>query len=277
MMYLLKKMLVRISLAKTWAKCERDRPFTQLHTITKENQTMEDNNVKSTEIQEEVLTEEQSNTEVSENEPAGIVDVIKQKAKNPLVFGGCIALLIAIVALIAVMALRKSPLEQMAEKIADENNYRMTMEITGIPFLGSMTVTTEQDGNITHTPAILFEGESYTVKDGKTTYQYTKEDDEWVKEIIEDDDDASMADVLEDDTFAELFNPDNYVKSTKDKTTIYTQKDDVEFDSFKDVVITIEKDKCTIEMKLVEEGMTMNAKIIFQDFGKIKLTLPKVD
>ena len=80
MMYLWKKMLVRISLAKTWAKCERDRPFTQLHTITKENQTMEDNNVKSTEIQEEVLTEEQSNTEVSENEPAGIVDEIKHKA-----------------------------------------------------------------------------------------------------------------------------------------------------------------------------------------------------
>ena len=72
----------------------------------------------------------------------------------------------------------------------------------------------------------------------------------------------------------QLFNPENYDK-VKDKDQTYKQKEDVSFDEYKDIVMTIEENSCTIEMVSIDEGYSM--KIVISKIGEIKLTLPTVN
>lgn len=73
-------------------------------------------------------------------------------------------------------------------------------------------------------------------------------------------------------TLETLFNSANYEK-VDEKT--YKQKSDVSFDDFKNVVMTLEGDSCTIEMVSIEDGY--GVKFVISEVGKIELTLPTVE
>ena len=60
------------------------------------------------------------------------------------------------------------------------------------------------------------------------------------------------------------------------KKNVYRQKDGVEFDNCKNVVVTLEKNSCTIEMILYTDGMALDALIVISNIGKMNLELPKV-
>ena len=71
----------------------------------------------------------------------------------------------------------------------------------------------------------------------------------------------------------DFFDPDNYEWVRGEKFT-FQQKDDVTFEDYEDVVLTIEDNSCTIEMVTLEGGY--NVKIVISDIGEVDLTLPTV-
>lgn len=167
----------------------------------------------------------------------------------------------------------KHPIEEFKDKMAAEKNYQMTITLTNIPLFGTMTVTTKVDGNITYTPAVMFNEEEYTETVDGVEYKYTKNDDgKWTKTKVEVDEDSS--EIADDESMQQLFNPENYEK-VKDEKNTYKQKKDVTFDNFEDVVMTIDEDSCTIEMTATEGGY--GAKIVISKIGEIDLTLPTVE
>lgn len=176
-------------------------------------------------------------------------------------------------ALIVSSCSTQHPIEKFINKVADTDSYQMSVTISNVPLFGTITATTKVDGNIQYTPATLFNEEEYTEIVGDIKYTYTKDEDgKWSKtQDTEEDDDSSW---LSEKTMEEFFNPDNY-ETVKDKKNTYKQKENVTFDDFEDVLITIEEDSCTIEMVSSDEGY--NVKLVISRIGEIELTLPTVD
>ena len=164
-------------------------------------------------------------------------------------------------------------IEEFKEKIEEAGSYQLSMTMTDVPFLGTFTMTAQIDGNIQYTPASMFGEEKYTETVGDATYEYKISDTgEWIKTKIENTDDDS-SDVMSDESFAQLFNPDNYEKVEKNT---YKQKDDVTFEEYRNVKLTIEEDSCTFEMTVDEDGMTCGVTIVISKIGEIELALPQV-
>ena len=167
----------------------------------------------------------------------------------------------------------KHPIENFAEKMAKANNYQISITLSDVPLLGTFTITEKVDGNITYTPAVLFDGECYTETVGNVVYTYTQnEDGTWTKSQSETDDSSS---VWSDDNMNDLFNPDNFEKVKGEKNT-YKQKAGVVFDTMDDVVIVVTDESCTINMSMVVDGLTCGVKIVISKLGAIDLTLPTV-
>ena len=170
-------------------------------------------------------------------------------------------------------ALFKHPIEKFNDKMEKADSYQITITMSDVPFLGTITMTTKVDGNIQYSPTTLISEEEYIETDGDVEYKYSKNElGKWVKEKVTDKDDSE---VFDEESFEELFNPKNYEKVKGEKNT-YQQKDDVDFDEFKDVKITIEDDSCTIEMSVTSEGVTFNMEIVVSKIGEIELTLPEI-
>ncbi len=169
----------------------------------------------------------------------------------------------------------KHPIEKFKEKMDKEQNYQVTLTMKDVPFLGTLTMTTQRDGNIGYTPAVLFSEEEYTETVGETKYKYTKNDNgKWIKsevESVEDDDSITGEDQMDD-----LFDPDNYEK-VKDEKNTYKQKDDADFGEFKDIVMTVDDDSCVIKGNVISKGVTCPVTIEISKIGEIELTLPNVD
>ena len=169
----------------------------------------------------------------------------------------------------------KHPIEEFKEKMEKADSYQMSITMSDVPFLGTFTITTKVDGNIQYTPAVMFNEEEYIETVGDVEYKYTKDDSgKWTKTKVEDTDDDSSS-IYGDDSLNKLFNPDNYEKVKGEENT-YKQKDDVDFEDYENVKITIEDDSCTIEMSAISEGMTFGVKIVISKIGEIELTLPEV-
>ncbi len=169
----------------------------------------------------------------------------------------------------------KHPIEEFKEKMEKADSYQMSITMSDVPFLGTFTMTTKVDGNIQYTPAVMFNEEEYTETVGDVEYKYTKDDSgKWTKTKVEDTEDDSSS-IYGDDSLNKLFNPDNYEKVKGEENT-YKQKDDVDFEDYENVKITIEDDSCTIEMSFISNGITVGVKIAISKIGEIELTLPKV-
>ncbi len=169
----------------------------------------------------------------------------------------------------------KHPIDEFKEKMEKADSYQMAITMSDVPLFGTFTMTTNVDGNIQYTPAVMFSEEEYVETVGDVKYKYTKDESgKWTKEKEEEteEDDSS---IFDDESMEKLFNPDNYEKVRGEKNT-YKQKSDVTFDYYEDVKITIEEDSCTIEMNAISDAMTIGVKIVISKIGEVNLTLPKV-
>ena len=168
----------------------------------------------------------------------------------------------------------KHPIDEFKEKMKKADSYEMSITMSDVPLFGTFTMTTQVDGNIQYTPAVMFSEEEYTETVDGVNYKYTKDaSGKWTKEKEETNDNDSS--IYGDESMAQLFNPDNYEKVKGEENT-YKQKSDVAFDDYEDVKITIEDNSCTIQMKAFSDGMTYGVKIVFSKIGEVELTLPKV-
>lgn len=165
----------------------------------------------------------------------------------------------------------KHPIEEFKSKMDAADNYQISTTMSEVPFFGTITVITKVDGNIQYSSTALFDTEEYTETVGDAVYKYTKnENGVWSKALDTDGQDNTAG--TDSKTLEILFNPDNYDKVEENT---YRQKKDVSFDEFKDVVMTLEGDSCTIETVSIEDGY--GVKFVISEVGKIELTLPTVE
>ncbi len=165
------------------------------------------------------------------------------------------------------------PIEEFKERFEEADSVKVTMTMYDFPYVGTITMTMQMDGDIMYTSETVVSPAVYEEKVGDKTYVYSQgEDGKWTKSEKPADEEDTTAFLDEE----ELFNPDNYKKVKGEKKT-YRQKDDVSFDTVSDVVIKIGKDTYTMEMNMTIEGMTFKVKMVFSDFDKITLTLPAVE
>lgn len=195
------------------------------------------------------------------------------KTTKIIIAAVALVLCVATVLSIVLISNSKSPLEKFVSKIARKQNFQMDVVLSGIPFFGSIAFAVEMDGNITHIPDLYLTEECYLEKVGDETFKYTKnENGSWVKDKSQDDDALNF---LSEDDLKELINPANYDLAEGTKN-VYRQKADVQFEKFKNISITLEKDSCKIEMIASVEGMALETQIVVSKIGEIDLKLPSV-
>ena len=193
-----------------------------------------------------------------------------------IIFSAIAAVLLIAIVVGIVLWSSVHPLEKFALKIARKQNFQMDIVLSGIPIFGAVALTCEVDGNIQHIPAANFISESYIETVGDKRYTYTKDDTgKWTKTESDVDEDDLFGNLQENEAFQELMNLENY-EEVEGKKNVYRQKEDVAFDGFKNVTITLEKGTCTIEMILDTSGMALDTVIVISNIGKMDLTLPKV-
>ena len=168
--------------------------------------------------------------------------------------------------------LMKHPIQKFAETMYTADSYQVEIGVTDIPFVGELSVTLQVDGDVTYTPEILFAPAKYVEKKDGKQYVYTENSDgTWTKTEGEVEDAMSELDVEE---LLELLNPANYEEVEEG---VFEQKDDVTFDDFEDVVITIGEDEYTIEAATSAEGLTVHVEIEISKINEVELTLPDAD
>lgn len=193
-----------------------------------------------------------------------------------IIFSAIAAVLLIAIIVGIVLWSSVHPLEKFALKIARKQNFQMDIVLSGIPIFGAVALTCEVDGNIQHIPAANFISESYIETVGDKRYTYTKDDTgKWTKTESDVDEDDLFGNLQENEAFQELMNLENY-EEVEGKKNVYRQKEDVAFDGFKNVTITLEKGTCTIEMILYTSGMALDTVIVISNIGEMNLTLPKV-
>lgn len=201
---------------------------------------------------------------------------IKISKTKKIIFSAIAAVLLIAIIVGIVLWSSVHPLEKFALKIARKQNFQMDIVLSGIPIFGAVALTCEVDGNIQHIPAANFISESYIETVGDKRYTYTKDDTgKWTKTESDVDEDDLFGNLQENEAFQELMNLENY-EEVEGKKNVYRQKEDVTFDGFKNVTITLEKGTCTIEMILYTSGMALDTVIVISNIGKMDLTLPKV-
>ena len=166
------------------------------------------------------------------------------------------------------------PINKIAEKI-NESNYQMTLTLSNESLPTSITQVSKVDGNIMHTSETIFSDEKYTeMIDDVTYYEYSMgTSGRWSKQKVNAKDLESF---IDDHSFDDLFDPDNYEKDKEEKGT-YKQKKDAVIDGFKDITIFIGDESCTVEMTMLYDGLSFETTMVFSKFGKIHLTLPKTN
>ena len=200
-------------------------------------------------------------------------ELIKNKKFRWILIASIAAILCLAIVLVAVLYKPMHPIEKFAYKLMAKKNFEMQVSLYGIPLFGSIAFVVEMDGNVTHIPDLYFVEECYVEKVGDETFNYTKDESgKWVKTKNDDD---SVSDLLDEDALKELIDHNNYelVEGTKN---VYRQKESVQFENFKNVTITLEKDSCTIEMISYMEGMALETQIVISKIGQVDITLPKV-
>ena len=202
---------------------------------------------------------------------------MKKLTKNKKIILAIVAAVLCLATVLSIVIVNASihPLEKFALKIMKKQNFQMDIVLSGIPIFGAVALTCEVDGNVQHIPAANFISESYIEKVGDKQYTYTKDSNgKWTKTEGEASD--MLSGIQSNDLLKDLMNLENY-EEVEGKKNVYRQKEDVTFESFKNVTITLEKDSCTIEMILYTGGMALDAVIVISNIGKMDVTLPSVD
>ena len=202
---------------------------------------------------------------------------MKKLTKNKKIILAIVAAVLCLATVLSIVIVNASihPLEKFALKIMKKQNFQMDIVLSGIPIFGAVALTCEVDGDVQHIPAANFISESYIEKVGDKQYTYAKDNNgKWTKTEGEASD--MLSGIQSNDLLKDLMNLENY-EEVEGKKNVYRQKEDVTFESFKNVTITLEKDSCTIEMILYTGGMALDAVIVISNIGKMDVTLPSVD
>ena len=202
---------------------------------------------------------------------------MKKLTKNKKIILAIVAAVLCVATVLSIVIVNASmnPLEKFALKIMKKQNSQMDIVLSGIPIFGAVALTCEVDGDVQHIPAANFISESYIEKVGDKQYTYAKDSNgKWTKTEGEASD--MLSGIQSNDLLKDLMNLENY-EEVEGKKNVYRQKEDVTFESFKNVTITLEKDSCTIEMILYTGGMALDAVIAISNIGKMNVTLPSVD
>ena len=157
-------------------------------------------------------------------------------------------------------------------KLKSENNFKATATLSDIPFLGSLTVETKQDGNVFYMKGLG--SETYTETVGQDVYEYSKDiSGNWIKTKIEggESDEESTKDKFAG-FFADLADPEKYTRVADNR---YEQKEGVQFKNCDNVSITIVDGECIIEMEVIYI-VEVHATIVVSDIGEVEITLPSV-
>ncbi len=189
-----------------------------------------------------------------------------------------IALCLSMLLSLSACSFFKHPIEKFADELEEKGNAQMVMTMYDVPYLGTISIKMQIDGDIMYMPASMINEETYYEKVGDQEYEYTKDlNGVWTKTLSEDG--SSSSDPTEDEEWDELLNPDNYERDYEfgSKKKVYELKDGVSFENFDDVEIIIEDDTFTIEMEMNMDGMWIDVKMEFSKIGEINLTLPTVN
>ena len=163
---------------------------------------------------------------------------------------------------------KRDPLEKFYDEMNETESFRVEMTVNAMGM--KVTETLLVDGNIQHTLESDISNESYLVETENGVTEYVKNVfGKWVKNTYVPTEDDEL-DVFDEEMEA-LFDPLNFDIEENN----YTQKDDVEFESFKDVVITLDEEKCTIEMTMVMEGIGVDTTLKITKLGEVNESLPK--
>ena len=171
-------------------------------------------------------------------------------------------------------------LEDFKERLEEKQNYEVEMSVTGVPLLDELAITFSVDENVKHFSETLLTNEIYVeTLDGKS-YVYTKSllGDEWEKAEMDalSVDLSDFSDILSEDAVESLLDIRNYDISVDDELVL-TQKEDVEFDFCKDVVLTVSSDSCSFELTVEFLEVECTATVVISNIGKVNLSLPAVD
>ena len=202
---------------------------------------------------------------------------MKKLTKNKKIILAIVAAVLCVATVLSIVIVNASihPLEKFALKIMKKQNFQMDIVLSGIPIFGAVALTCEVDGDVQHSPAANFISESYIEKVGDKQYTYAKDSNgKWTKTESEASD--MLSGIQSNDMLKDLMNLENY-EEVEGKKNVYRQKEDVTFESFKNVTVTLEKDSCTIEMILYTGGMALDTVIVISNIGKMNVTLPSVD
>ena len=184
-----------------------------------------------------------------------------------------VSLILSLVLTVSLLASCSSggAMENFKEEMQESGSYQIKVTVYDMPFYGDLSITTMFDGNIKYTPASVAGAEKYVETVDGAEYTYSKNSSgAWEKSIAKAE--GSSLGVGEK-AMQNLFDPDKY-----DETDggIYTQKKDVSFSGYSDVVMSFEGGICTIDLKIVSSGESYSAKIVISEVGKIELALPEV-
>ena len=204
---------------------------------------------------------------------AKIKEILKNKKITRILIAAVAAVLLIATVVGIVLWSSVHPIERFALKIARKQNFQMDIVLSGVPLFGSVALTCEVDGNIQHIPQGSFVSESYIETVGDKRYTYSKDDaGKWTKTIGEND---LFGNLQDNEMLQELINPENY-EAVEGEKNVYRQKEGVEFESLKNVTLTIEKGTCTIQMILYTDGMALETVVVISNIGKMDVTLPRV-
>ena len=207
---------------------------------------------------------------------AKIKEILKNKKITRILLAALAAVLLIATVVGIVLWSSVHPIERFALKIARKQNFQMDITLSGIPLFGSVALTCDVDGNMQHIRQGTFISESYIETVGDKRYTYSKDDTgKWTKTEKNIDEDDFLSGLQDNEMLKKLITPENYEK-VEGKKNVYRQREGVEFKSFRNVTITIEKDTCTIQTILYTDGMALDTVIVISNIGKMDVTLPRV-
>ena len=206
-----------------------------------------------------------------------ITEITKNMSKTKKIIIAVVAAVLCVATVLSIVLISNlgHPLEKFALKIITKKNFQMDIVLSGIPLFGTVALTCEVDENLMHIPDATFISEQYVETVGDKRYTYTKDNNgKWTK--TESDANGMLSNIQDNEMIQELINIDNYEEVEGEKN-VYRQKEGVELEHFKNVVITLEKDTCTIQTILFSDGMALDAVIVISNIGKMDVTLPRVN
>lgn len=188
-----------------------------------------------------------------------------------------LALVLCVTALTALASCKSKgdhAVDSFLEQLEDsDNNFTVTVEISDVPVLGDMRVTTHYDGKKQHTPAAFMTKEQYREYKLFVTYVYEKDEGgAWTRSKS---DDVGERDYLDSDEAKILLDSNNYDPIPYENGK-YRQRAGSDMGEFKNAVIYIMDNACIITATRNIDGTECRYSARIWNIGKVSIDLPKV-